>query len=115
MDMPRTAVDCRRVEEEDLIGLYLRDELPADEAEAFEMHYFECDTCWPLVQSAMGVRAVALADRSASPKPATVRPFFASPMLRLAAMVLLAAGAVLLVSKTGFFTTKTQAVVRAAG
>jgi len=115
MDMPETAVDCRRVEEEDLIGRYLRDELSPAEAEAFEMHYFECDRCWPLVQAATGVRAVARADRAASPQPSTVRPFFASPLLKIAATVLLAAGAVLLVSKTGFLANKTQALVRAAG
>jgi CHAT domain-containing protein len=115
MDMPATAIDCRRVEEEDLIGRYLRDELPPAEAEAFEMHYFECDRCWPLVQAATGVRAVARADRAASPQLSTVRPFFASPLLKMAATVLLAAGAVLVVSKTGILTNKTQALVRAAG
>jgi anti-sigma factor RsiW len=51
------SITCAQVEREDLDSRYLRGELDPATAEAFEAHYFGCDTCWRLVQQGNQVRA----------------------------------------------------------
>ncbi len=50
-------VTCERVEREALDLPYIRGTLPEPLAEAFEAHYFGCDTCWALVRGGNEVRA----------------------------------------------------------
>ena len=49
--------DCARIEERDLVALYLAGNLPENEAEAFEAHYFACERCWEDVRRAGEIRA----------------------------------------------------------
>ena len=49
-------IDCARIEERDLVALYLAGNLPENEAEAFEAHYFACERCWADVQRAAEIR-----------------------------------------------------------
>jgi tetratricopeptide (TPR) repeat protein len=44
------AVDCERVLQDDVAVAYLRDELPEEERDAFERHYFECAACFEKLQ-----------------------------------------------------------------
>lgn len=50
-------IDCPNTGERDLALLYLAGKLPEDEAEAFEAHYFECESCWQDVQRGSELRA----------------------------------------------------------
>jgi len=50
-------IDCARIEERDLVTLYLAGRLPENEAEAFEAHYFACERCWADIQRASEIRA----------------------------------------------------------
>jgi hypothetical protein len=50
-------IDCTRIEERDLVTLYLARKLPESEAEAFEAHYFACERCWADLQRAAEIRA----------------------------------------------------------
>jgi hypothetical protein len=50
-------VDCARIEEHDLVALYLAGKVPESEAEAFEKHYFSCERCWQDVRRAGEIRA----------------------------------------------------------
>lgn len=60
-------LDCRSVEERDLVSLYVMNKLSEADAEAFEKHYFGCERCWDEVQRATEVRA-ALAGSGAPSK-----------------------------------------------
>ena len=51
------AIDCPNARERDLTSLYLAGKLPEGEAEAFEAHYFECESCWQDVQRGRELRA----------------------------------------------------------
>jgi hypothetical protein len=48
---------CQEVDERDLEAAYIAGRLTEDEALAFEAHVFECDRCWPALQTALAVRA----------------------------------------------------------
>ena len=39
-------VDCAGAAERDLASLYLAGKLPEDVAQAFELHYLQCEGCW---------------------------------------------------------------------
>ena len=39
-------LDCASVEEGELVNLYVTHQLSDGDAEAFEKHYFGCETCW---------------------------------------------------------------------
>lgn len=51
------ALTCEQVDQEELDTRYLRGQLDAARAEAFEAHYFGCDRCWGLVQGGNQIRA----------------------------------------------------------
>lgn len=48
---------CTDTDEGDLEARYAAGQLSADDAEAFEEHFFACDRCWSLVQRAIEIRA----------------------------------------------------------
>jgi hypothetical protein len=83
MSMP-DAVNCERVEREELDLRYLRGALPEPLAEAFEAHYFGCDACWALVRRGNDLRA-------ARPSPGAAR-WPRSRTLGLAAVLVAAVG-----------------------
>ena len=49
-------INCARIEERDLVALYLAGKLPENETEVFEAHYFACERCWGDVQRAAEIR-----------------------------------------------------------
>jgi hypothetical protein len=55
MDLER--LDCALVDREGRMVSYLASTLSADEAEAFEAHYFGCDQCWRELQQGLEIRA----------------------------------------------------------
>jgi hypothetical protein len=50
-------LDCTRVDEADLVALYLSGKLPEGDAEAFELHYLGCDRCASALREGGEVRA----------------------------------------------------------
>jgi tetratricopeptide (TPR) repeat protein len=78
MDTP----DCALVDREARIVSYLAETLAADEAEAFEAHYFACDQCWRELRQGLEIRA-ALTPKVDTSAP--VIPFVAEPAPALAA------------------------------
>lgn len=50
-------MDCTRVDESDLVALYLSGKLPEGDAEAFELHYLGCDRCASALREGGEVRA----------------------------------------------------------
>jgi len=58
--MPESAaLDCRSVEEQDVVSSYVAGRLAAPVAEAFERHYFECADCWNELELAYGLRGLS--------------------------------------------------------
>jgi len=68
------SLDCAVIEQEEMVRAYVVDDLTAEDALAFEAHYFACDRCWQDVQRALEVRAAlestpAQAEHEAAPVP----------------------------------------------
>ncbi len=57
MDMSVTTPSCADVEARDLEANYLAGTLSADDAAAYEAHYFGCDDCWRSLHRATELRA----------------------------------------------------------
>lgn len=57
MTMADAELTCSEVERDELDLKYLRGQLDAERAEAFEAHYFGCDRCWELVHGGAQLRA----------------------------------------------------------
>lgn len=58
--MPESAaLDCRSVEEQDVVSSYVAGRLAEPIAEAFERHYFECADCWDELELAYGLRGLS--------------------------------------------------------
>lgn len=87
--MDATPLTCELVDRDDIDQRYLAGTLPAEDAEAFEEHYFGCGRCWALVEQGLALRAAASVGTAV---PALV----ATP--RRQPWIALAAAAVLLVS-----------------
>ena len=49
-------IDCKYVEENNLVALYLAEALPEDTANVFERHYLGCDDCSDELQAGLEVR-----------------------------------------------------------
>lgn len=90
--MEPRAITCAEVDERHLEAAYLAGRLSAEDAEAFEAHFFACDRCWALVQQAAEVRA-ALTER---PRTGAVRTTGARRGRLRRLVPLLAAAAVIL-------------------
>jgi hypothetical protein len=56
---------CAEVDDRDLESGYLAGRLTAEEAEAYEAHYFGCERCWRTLETALAVRAVGAPRRRA--------------------------------------------------
>lgn len=65
----RTQLDCAAVREGDYIDRYVAGRLPDPEAEAFEAHYFGCETCWQDLQSALQARAALVSQATIRGRP----------------------------------------------
>jgi len=65
--MGTESLDCRAVEEGDLIEAYLRETLAPEEIEAFERHYLGCDRCAAELALTLEVRATLRSERAAKP------------------------------------------------
>jgi anti-sigma factor RsiW len=84
---------CAEVDERDLESGYVTGRLTAEEAEAYEAHYFGCDRCWRTLETALAIRSAHGARRRA---PFGVRA------LAVAATAVVAVG-------VGWWTTRTPA------
>jgi hypothetical protein len=82
MSMPD--LTCAEVDDRDLESGYLAGRLTAEEAEAYEAHYFGCERCWRTLETALAVRGAGAARRPA---------WFGVRTLAAAATVVLAVGA----------------------
>ena len=82
MTMASADLTCSEVEREELDLKYLRGQLSQERAEAFEAHYFGCESCWELVHRGAELRA----SRAVRP-----RRRLALPWTLLAAAVLVGA------------------------
>jgi len=52
-----TAMNCKEAEERDILEGYLLDRLSEAERDEFELHYFECESCFSKLQSGLMVQA----------------------------------------------------------
>jgi len=75
---------CAEVDDRDLESGYLAGRLTAEEAEAYEAHYFGCERCWRTLETALAVRSARGARRRAP---------FAVRTLAAAAIAVIAVGA----------------------
>ena len=50
-------MDCKDVEERDILEQYLLDRLTDSERDEFEKHYFECASCFSRIQTGLAVQA----------------------------------------------------------
>ncbi len=87
-------MDHERIAADGTVGRYLRDELSADDAEAFEQHYLTCQQCLDELAETQALRQ-GLTDLVESGKlpqagAGPARPWFATPVWAAAATVLLA-------------------------
>jgi hypothetical protein len=62
MHMPD--LTCAEVDDRDLESGYLAGRLTAEEAEAYEAHYFGCERCWRTLETALAVRSARGARRA---------------------------------------------------
>ena len=81
-------VDCRQIEEQEMIERYLDGTLPETEVEAFEEHYFGCQHCFSELQLRHAA-AIELASQSApkASRPAARTRSFYSWALAAAAVL----------------------------
>lgn len=93
-DMATSVITCADVESRDLEAGYLAGRLSADDAVAYEAHYFGCERCWPSLKRATELRAV-LAKAAPAPR------FRVTPGLAAAAMIVVAFAGWFMVSRTG--------------
>jgi len=63
-------MNCKEVEERDILEGYLLDRLTEPEREEFEKHYFECASCFAQLQAGLAVQTEL---RRPSPMPAQAR------------------------------------------
>lgn len=68
--------DCSLADRDSRIVGYVAETLSADEADAFEAHYFACDLCWREVQQGLEIRAAA---EIAHEAPAIIHPVVVAP------------------------------------
>src|SRR5262245_12849248 len=80
-------IQCARADERDVLVRYLGARLSEPEAEAFESHCLECESCWEQVRAAAEIRASrGLGVFAASPSKGPTRPDL-GPLLAAAAAV----------------------------
>jgi len=61
-----TTLTCGLADRDRRIAGYLAETLPADQAEAFEAHYFGCDECWCEVRQGLEIRGAMPAEPESS-------------------------------------------------
>jgi hypothetical protein len=96
--MNANEITCELVDNSDLDTRYLAGRLSAEEAEAFEAHFFGCERCWGLVQqglevqSAFGAHTAPSGLRSDPPRSRTRTPARWWGLAAAAGIVLAAVG-----------------------
>lgn len=89
-------MDCEEIQAAEVVERYVLRELPEDERDAFEQHYFECDRCFAAVRAVEAIRSRLAAD-AATPARG-LRPRQAAWM-GIAAALILTAGTLWLVQR----------------
>lgn len=72
--MPESEITCPIAANSDVDARYVAGNLGADEAEAFERHYFECEQCWAAVERGVEVRAALNTGSELHAGPSLLRP-----------------------------------------
>jgi hypothetical protein len=67
--MADQALDCSKVEEQELEARYIQGALSDEEAEAVEAHYFGCDRCWNSLQQSLELHAALAGDAGSASVP----------------------------------------------
>ena len=57
-------MNCREIEEMQIIERYLQEQLSSEKAAAFEEHYFECDECFSELKLRDSVARALLSEKS---------------------------------------------------
>jgi tetratricopeptide (TPR) repeat protein len=87
-------MNCKEVEEQDILEGYLLDRLSEPERDEFEKHYFECGSCFSQLQTRLGVQT-ELQRQPVMPvraRGASFRPMWAWTPAFVTVALLLAAG-----------------------
>ncbi len=108
MDAP--PLTCELVDRDDIDHRYLAGQLPPDEADSFEQHFFGCERCWMLVERGLALRATAAAEQRV-PNVRSVAPGKQSPavMHRERWWAGLAAASAVLISAAVWYSRSTVA------
>jgi TolA-binding protein len=80
-------MNCREVEEQDILERYTLDRLTDSERDAFEQHYFECDSCFEQVQTELAIHN----ELRSFPRTKERRSFFGQARIWVPASAILAA------------------------
>jgi hypothetical protein len=102
-------MDCRRVEDEDIIERYLAEKLSERESEAFEQHYLGCKQCF----GELRMRHAAAIEISALPIPAKPDRSWWTPVSRHGSQWGLVSMAVALIVAFGIFYLRPQNEIKA--
>lgn len=73
---------CVRTRTGDVVADYIADRLDEDEAEAFEAHYFQCDTCWETLRTALAARGALASEGTRASAGGRERPWHRRPVWR---------------------------------
>jgi tetratricopeptide (TPR) repeat protein len=100
-----SGVYCERVLQDDVAVAYLKGELPEAERDAFERHFFECETCFERLRVVRDLRAALPREQIATVRPMTTRrPIVRAPLpgtlAWAAAAAFVAVGAAVLLRNT---------------
>ena len=107
-------VDCRRIEEQEMIERYLDGTLPDTEVEAFEEHYFGCQHCFSELQ----LRHAAALELASQPAPKAsrtavkVRSFYSWALAAAAVLVLAITGVWIARQRSRVDSTPSTAVLQ---
>ena len=106
-------VDCRQIEEQQMIERYLDGTLPEMEVEAFEEHYFGCQHCFSELQlrHATAIELASQSAQKASMFPAKTRSFYSWALLAAAILLLTVMGKWVVRQRSPVDSTQSTAVL----
>jgi len=91
---------CDEIQARGIAEDFLHNRLTAQEREAYERHFFDCDRCFAGLEALRAVRAELVAQRSPA-VPATAVRSTSNGWLALAAMLVIGAGGAIFLMRTG--------------